>query len=173
MQWGFVSLFIRFSRVWLCDPLDCIPPRYSVHGILQARILEWVAISLSRGSSRPRDRTSSLLCLLHGQLDSLPLSRLGSFLCSKIPMQIPGVPERMGTEFFPSRMPADAANLMGVLRDIAKQKGNTEWRNAIRQTGSRGTVELSILPFGRGSMSELAVTDIVPAERAVLEPVHP
>ena len=40
-----------------CDPLDCSPPGSSVHGILQARILEWVAISFSRGSSRPRDRT--------------------------------------------------------------------------------------------------------------------
>ena len=36
----------------LCDPVDCSPPSSSVHGILQARILEWVAISFSRGSSR-------------------------------------------------------------------------------------------------------------------------
>ena len=41
----------------LCDPLDCSPPGSSVHGILQARILEWVAISSSRGSSWPRDWT--------------------------------------------------------------------------------------------------------------------
>ena len=41
----------------LCDPMDCSPPGSSVHGILQARMLEWVAILLSRGSSRPRDRT--------------------------------------------------------------------------------------------------------------------
>ena len=41
----------------LCDPGDCSPPGSSVHGILQARILEWVAISFSRGSSGPRDRT--------------------------------------------------------------------------------------------------------------------
>ena len=38
-------------------PVDCSPPSSSVHGILQARILEWVAISFSRGSSRPRDQT--------------------------------------------------------------------------------------------------------------------
>ena len=37
--------------------MDCSPPSSSVHGILQARILEWVAISFSRGSSQPRDRT--------------------------------------------------------------------------------------------------------------------
>ena len=41
----------------LCDPVDCSPPGSSVHGIFQARILEWVAISFSRGSSQPRDRT--------------------------------------------------------------------------------------------------------------------
>ena len=45
------------SCVWLCDPMDCSPPGSSVHGILQARILEWVAISSSRGSSLPRDWT--------------------------------------------------------------------------------------------------------------------
>ena len=39
------------------DPVDCSPPGYSVHGILQARILEWVATPSSRGSSWPRDRT--------------------------------------------------------------------------------------------------------------------
>ena len=41
----------------LCDPLDCSSPDSSVHRILQARILEWVAIPSSRGSSWPRDRT--------------------------------------------------------------------------------------------------------------------
>ena len=41
----------------LCDPIDCSPPGSSVLGILQARILEWVALSFSRGSSWPRDGT--------------------------------------------------------------------------------------------------------------------
>ena len=41
----------------LCDPMDCSLPDSSVHGILQGRILEWVAISFSRGSSPPRDWT--------------------------------------------------------------------------------------------------------------------
>ena len=45
------------SSLTLCDPMDCSPPGSSVHGILQARILEWVAISFSRGSSQPRDQT--------------------------------------------------------------------------------------------------------------------
>ena len=41
----------------LCDPTDCSPPGSSVHGILQARIREWVAIPFSRESSQPRDWT--------------------------------------------------------------------------------------------------------------------
>ena len=41
----------------LCDPVDCSSPGSSVHGILQARILEWVTISFSRESSLPRDPT--------------------------------------------------------------------------------------------------------------------
>ena len=45
------------SCLTLCDPMDCSPPGSSVHGILQTRILEWVAMPSSRGSSQPRDRT--------------------------------------------------------------------------------------------------------------------
>ena len=60
-----------------CDPMDCSPPGSSLHGILQARILEWVAISSSRGSSRLRDRTRVASCLLPWQVDSLPLAPPG------------------------------------------------------------------------------------------------
>ena len=41
----------------LCDPMDCSPSGSSVHGTLQARILEWVALPFYKGSSRPRDWT--------------------------------------------------------------------------------------------------------------------
>ena len=41
----------------LFDPINCILPGSSVHGILQVRILEWVAVPFSRGSPQPRDRT--------------------------------------------------------------------------------------------------------------------
>ena len=41
----------------LCDPVDSSPPGSSNHGILQARMLEWVALCFSRGSSQPKDRT--------------------------------------------------------------------------------------------------------------------
>ena len=49
----------------LCDPMDCSLPGFSVHGILQARILEWVAMPSSRGFSQPRDqnRVSCIACI--------------------------------------------------------------------------------------------------------------
>ena len=48
------------SCLTLCDPMDCSLPGSSVHRIFQARVLEWVAISFSRGSSPPRDQTPTL-----------------------------------------------------------------------------------------------------------------
>ena len=52
------------SCLTLCNPMECSPPGSSVHGIFQARILEWVAISFSRGSVLPRNQTqvSRLAC---------------------------------------------------------------------------------------------------------------
>ena len=41
----------------LCDPIDCSLPGFSIHAILQARVLEWAVISFSKGSSQPRDQT--------------------------------------------------------------------------------------------------------------------
>ena len=68
-------MFSRFSCVRLFTyPVDCCLPGSSVHGILQARRLEWVAIPFSRGFSRPRDQTHASSCLLHWQADSLPLA---------------------------------------------------------------------------------------------------
>ena len=64
--WINVSILFRvverkyysLSRVQLfVTPMDCSPPGSFVHGILQARILEWVAIPFSRGSSQPKDQT--------------------------------------------------------------------------------------------------------------------
>ena len=52
-----ICVLVAQSCPTLCEPMDCSLPGSSVHGILQARVLEWVAISFSRGSSQPRDRT--------------------------------------------------------------------------------------------------------------------
>ena len=65
----------------LCDPTDCSLPGSSVHGIFQARVLEWVAISFSKGSSWPRDQTRvssvadrSLYCLSHNDNSNIPMT---------------------------------------------------------------------------------------------------
>ena len=55
---GFMMYVRAQACLTLCDPMDCSPPSFSVHGIFQARILEWVAIFFSKGSSHPRGRTS-------------------------------------------------------------------------------------------------------------------
>ena len=51
--------YVLVTRLWptLCDPMDCSLPGFSVHRILQARILEWVAIPFSKGSFQPWDGT--------------------------------------------------------------------------------------------------------------------
>ena len=56
-SWASTSMLNSFSLT-VCDPVDCSPPGSSVHGILQAKIVEWVAISFSRGSSLPRNQTN-------------------------------------------------------------------------------------------------------------------
>ena len=64
-----VSCLVTQLCPTLCNPMDCNPPEYSVHRILQARILEWVTMRSSRRSSWPRDPVAPAL-----QADSLQLS---------------------------------------------------------------------------------------------------
>ena len=94
----FISLtFFRLTLMCLCakslqscltlgDPMECSPPGFSVHGILQAGILKWVAISFSAGSS-DQGSNPSLLCLLSWQIGSLPLAPPGKpliLLCLRL-----------------------------------------------------------------------------------------
>ena len=55
--WSKVNILAAQLYLTLCDPMSCSPPGSSVHGILQARILEWLSIPFSKGSSWPRDQT--------------------------------------------------------------------------------------------------------------------
>ena len=55
--WQSCVCITRSITPTLCDPIDCSPPGSSVHGIFQARTLEWAVISSSRGSFAPRDQT--------------------------------------------------------------------------------------------------------------------
>ena len=88
------------SCLTLCDPVDCSLPGSSVQWIFQARILEWVAISFSMGSSQPRDQTQSpalevdVLTSEPPNLDSILRSRditLLSKACLVIAMVFPVV----------------------------------------------------------------------------------
>ena len=72
-RWAFpqeykVSLTLKVKVIQLCPTL-CDPMDYTVHGILQARMLEWVAVPFSRGSSQPRDQTQ-VSCISGGFLTS-------------------------------------------------------------------------------------------------------
>ena len=66
-----VKLLVAQSRLTFCSPMDCSLPGSSPQGILQAQMLEWVAMTFSRGSSRLRDQTGSL-ALQAGSLSSGP-----------------------------------------------------------------------------------------------------
>ena len=67
LTYALMRAQLHISRVWLWDPKDpsSHPTGSSVHGFLQARILEWVAISSSRGSSQPKNQThvSHIFCI--------------------------------------------------------------------------------------------------------------
>ena len=69
------------SCLTLRDPTDCSPPGSCVHGILQARILEWVAVSSSRGSSWPRDQIW-VSCTAGRFLTEPPVKCHASWTCS-------------------------------------------------------------------------------------------
>ena len=64
---GFLTVKVLVAPLHptLCDPMDCSPAGSSVHGILQARTLEWVAIPFSRGSPLPRGQTQ-VSCITGG-----------------------------------------------------------------------------------------------------------
>ena len=80
---------VAWSCLTLCDPVDSCPLGSSVHGILQVRILEWVAISSSTGIFPTQVWDLCLLHVLHWQVDSLLLSHLGSRLFSHAKKQPP------------------------------------------------------------------------------------
>ena len=72
----------------LCDTMDHNPSDSSVHGILQARILEWVTMPSSRGSFQPRDQTHISYIYLPQQVGSLPLAPPGKPLSNDIYFQL-------------------------------------------------------------------------------------
>ena len=83
----------HLSHVWLCNHMDWSPPGSSVHGILQARILEWVTIPYPRGASQPRDWThTSYDSCVAGGLSLGLLGKLSPHLTQVIPNVINHLP---------------------------------------------------------------------------------
>ena len=78
----FCAVLSHSVLLTLCDPMEYSPPGSSVHEILQTRILEWVGLSFSRGSSQPSNRAEQNLW--HWHVGSLPLSHLGSSYISYV-----------------------------------------------------------------------------------------
>ena len=97
------------SRLTLCNPSHQSPPDFSVHGILQASILQWVAVSFFRRSSRPRDRTL-ISCMADKFLTAEP-------------------PGEAGKEFYPDdyRVCTMAACLASLLVLLTPQPAPLQW----------------------------------------------
>ena len=80
------KIFVYVHAQSLCNPMDCSSPSSSVSGILQVRILQWVAVPSSRGSSRPRDQTHSPAFSVL-QVEFLPLIHWGSPLNCQVSLK--------------------------------------------------------------------------------------
>ena len=124
-----VLCLVAQSYLTLCDPTDCSPPGSSVHGILQARILEWVDMPSSRASSQPRDQPRSPTL----QADSLPAEPQGK-------------PENTGV--------GSLSLLQGIFPIQGLNPGLLHCRRILHQLshkGSRRILEWVAYPFSRGS----------------------
>ena len=111
------------SYLTLCDSMDCGPPGLTVHGILQAGILEWIAVSSSRGSSRPRrDWTCCLLHLLHWQADSWPLAPPGKVLT--VVKSGWGLYEHLSHYFFNFSIVSKVSKICNINRKQTKQRAS-------------------------------------------------
>ena len=129
----FVQMLVTQSCPTLCDPIDYRPPGSSVHGIRQARILEWVAISFSGGLPKPGIKH----CFLTLQADSLPTEPPGKpfvQLCYKF--MVSHIPS----------LPTPSYNSLEQLKELRKvpclqlpfyykehNSGTAKWKRYLRQ----------------------------------------
>ena len=133
-----VCVLVTQSCLTLCDHMDCSPPGFSVHGILQARILEWVAIPFSRGSSWPRDWTLVSCIELPFELQGSPRYSLARPTCkSWNPKETPLFIQvsEVTTEIC---LQSDCPLWMAVREDriqlLPSENSQAEWSDAIRKT---------------------------------------
>ena len=131
------------SYLTLCNPMDCSPPGSSVHGVSQARILEWVAISSSRGSSRPRDGTQ--------------VSRIAGRLFTTEP---PGKPVMRIQELLGIFSPTPLGEALSVVRPPSR----------VRLFAARGLQHCTLSPF---TVSRSFAQTLVHRVGDAIQPSHP
>ena len=140
-----VKALVTQSCPTLCDPMGCSPPGTSVCGVSQARILEWVALSFSRVSSRPRDRTlvsciaGSFLTIWATWLNKCPPP--GDLLKSQIEIAVWFLSSWLrrwdqDMHFHQFQGDAAAAGLETALREAVLQKMEKESKNPGSVPGS-------------------------------------
>ena len=113
------------SCLTLCNPVDCSPPGSSVHGILQARILEQVAISFCRGSSQPRDGSgvSWVSCITGRFFTTVPpgeACQVAKLSSSKL--------SRHQNQDWAKEMRCWQPNILCVLSETLEHSRDTRWK---------------------------------------------
>ena len=126
------------SHVWRCDPMDCSLPGSFVHGISQLRILEWFAVSSSRGSSQPRDGTTSLMSpALAGELPGKSHERGSLVGCSPWGREESDMTERLPFHFSLSCIGEGNGNPLQCSCLENPRHGGAWWAAVYRVTQSR------------------------------------
>ena len=149
----------------LRDLLDCSLPSSSVHGIFQARILEWVAIPFSRGSSQPRDRTQVSHIAGFTTLQALPSTEAS---VKYNPLQSPKnshqASERAASHAFHSFVPWEYALIKGSMKLFWKGKITSCWKESYWKRKDKNTHWLYLLLQQRqgrtGSWCKMSPTGI-------------
>ena len=153
-----VCVLIAQLCLTLCDPMDCSPPGSSICRILQARILEWIAIPFSKRSSWPRDQThvscvadrfftachtreAHSLCLCYEKLSTL-LKDL-SFLHLHLSEETPGIPAMRLIGLNPSWEHQDEVRTLE--RWECKREKMRDWRKGTSEGDSLGNPKCSTL----------------------------
>ena len=134
---GAVLSLITQLYPTLCNPTDCSPPGSSVYGILQAGILEWVAMPSSRGSSQPRDQTQ--VSHITGGLFTIWDTREAQEYWSEYPIPSPGDLPNPGTkpgspalqvDSLPSELPGKPRWMVTPLKKMKKYERKDMWFRA-------------------------------------------
>ena len=132
----------------LCDSTDCSPPGSSVHGDSQARILEWVAMPSSRGSSQPRS--------LSLQVDSLLSQPQGSLVYVESVHKLLGVPKSSVVKNLPANT-GDTGSIPGSRRSPGEGSGHRLQYSCLEHPRDRGSWWATVHGVAK-SLTQLSTT---------------